>query len=43
MRVYDNSLTPKEPLKPDFRVSTVEYQVENNSNERLGDTDNYFY
>ena len=29
MRIFDNSLTPKEPKKPDFKVSTVYYQVEN--------------
>ena len=43
MRVYDNSLTPEEPLKPDFKVSTEFYQVENDKNKRLGDTDEYFY
>ena len=43
MRVYDNSLTPQEPLQPDFKVSTVEYQVENGNSTRLGDTDEYFW
>ena len=43
MKVYDNSLTPQEPLKPDFLVSTIEYQVENGNNTRLGDTDEYFW
>jgi len=43
MRVYDNSLTPKEPLQPDFKVSTVEYQVENGNMTRLGDTDEYYW
>jgi len=43
MRVYDNSLTPQEPLTPDFKVSTVEYQVENGNLTRLGDTDEYFW
>jgi hypothetical protein len=43
MRVYDNSLTPQEPLQPDFKVSTVEYQVENGNRTRLGDTDEYFW
>jgi len=43
MRVYDNSLTPDEPLQPDFRVSTKEYQVENGQKFRLGDTDEYFW
>jgi hypothetical protein len=35
MRIFDNSLTPEEPKMPDFKVSTVEYQVENGF-ERLG-------
>ena len=43
MRVYDNSLTPEEPLKPDFKVSTQFYQVENGNSTRLGDTDEYFW
>ena len=43
MRLYDNSLTPTEPLKPDFKVSTIEYQVENGNEYRLGDTDEYFW
>ncbi|MFZ8933326.1 MAG: phosphoribosylaminoimidazole synthetase [Bacteriovoracaceae bacterium] len=43
MRVYDNSLTPHEPKMPDFKVSTIEYQVENGNNPRLGDTDEYFW
>ena len=43
MRVYDNSLTPEKPMNPDFKVSTVFYQVENGNNTRLGDTDEYFW
>jgi hypothetical protein len=43
MRVYDNSLTPQTPLQPDFKVSTVEYQVENGNLTRLGDTDEYYW
>jgi hypothetical protein len=43
MRVYDNSLTPKEPKMPDFKVSTQYYQVENGFEYRLGDTDEYFW
>ena len=43
MRVYDNSLTPQQPLDPDFKVSTIEYQVENGNMTRLGDTDEYFW
>ena len=42
MRVYDNSLTPKKPKMPDFKVSTEYYQVENGYEYRLGDTDEYF-
>ena len=43
MRIYDNSLTPENPKMPDFKVSTVVYQVENGNNTRLGDTDEYFW
>ena len=43
MRVYDNSLTPKEPKTPDFKVSTEYYQVENGNEYRLGDTEEYHY
>ena len=42
-RVYDNSLTPTEPLQPDFKVSTQYYQVEAEDTARYGDTDAYFY
>ena len=43
MRVYDNSLTPKQPKNPDFKVSTQFYQVENGYTYRLGDTDEYYW
>ena len=44
MRIYDNSLTPDKPLMPDFKVSTIEYEVENeNYLARYGDSDDYFY
>jgi len=44
MRIYDNSLTPAKPLIPDFKVSTIEYEVENeNYLARYGDSDDYFY
>ena len=44
MRVYDNSLTPHEPLTPDFLVSTEYYQVENEGKlDRFGDSKEYFY
>ena len=43
MRLYDNSLTPTTPLQPDFKVSTIEYQVENGNEYRHGDTDEYFW
>jgi len=44
MRLYDLSLTPETPSVPDFKVSTIEYQVESGSSwGRLGDTDDYFW
>ena len=43
MRVYDNSLTPKVPKQPDFKVSTEYYQVENGYEYRLGDTEEYYW
>ena len=44
MRIYDNSLTPEKPLMPDFKVSTVEYEVENADDlARYGDSDDYYY
>ena len=43
MRVYDNSLTPKQPKNPNFKVSTHFYQVENGYSYRLGDTDEYYW
>ena len=43
-RIYDNSLTPDNPRMPDFKVSTVEYQVENGHDRMgLGDEDSYFW
>ena len=44
MRLYDLSITPDKPKTPDFKVSTIEYQVENGTDwGRLGDTDDYFW
>jgi hypothetical protein len=44
MRIYDLSLTPEKPLKPDFKVSTEYYQVESGLDwKRLGDTEDYFW
>ena len=44
MRLYDLSITPDLPLVPDFKVSTIEYQVENGVRwGRLGDTDDYYW
>ena len=40
---YDKSLTPAEPKRPDFKVSTVEYAVESVSKWTAGDDTNYFY
>lgn len=44
MRIYDLSMTPQEPLRPDFKVSTQYFQVEQGLKwKRLGDTDEYFW
>jgi hypothetical protein len=44
MRIYDLSLTPQNPLVPDFKVSTEYYQVEQALKwKRIGDTDDYFW
>ena len=44
MRIYDNSLTPEPPKVPDFKVSTVYYQVENgHDRDGLGNDENYFW
>jgi hypothetical protein len=44
MRLYDLSITPENPLTPDFKVSTIKYQIENGIDwGRLGDTDDYFW
>ena len=44
MRLYDLSITPQNPKTPDFKVSTIEYQVESGTDwGRLGDTDDYFW
>ena len=43
MRIYDNSLTPKNPKMPDFKVSTRIFSVERGHMERYGDTDDYHY
>ena len=43
-RIFDNSLTPIEPKIPDFKVSTVYYQVENgHDRDGLGNDENYFW
>ena len=44
MRIYDLSLTPQNPLVPDFKVSTEYFQVEQALKwKRIGDTDDYFW
>ena len=43
-RIFDNSLTPANPKNPDFKVSTVYYQVENgHDRDGLGNDENYFW
>ena len=44
LRIYDNSLTPKEPKMPDFKVSTQYYQVECGYDRLgMGDEEEYFW
>ena len=44
IRDSDNSLTPETPKDPDFKVSTVYYQVENgHDRDGLGSEENYFW
>ena len=44
MRIYDNSLTPEDPKMPDFKVSTIEYSVENGFDRLgMGREDEYFW
>ena len=40
---YDKSLTPSETKVPDFKVSTIEYSVEELSKWTAGDDTNFFY
>ena len=44
MCIRDSSITPETPKIPDFKVSTVYYQVENgHDRDGLGSEDNYFW
>jgi hypothetical protein len=43
LRIFDLSLTPSEPLIPDFLCSTHEFSVESGGGERYGDTESYMY
>ena len=40
---YEQSLTPKELKKPDFKVSTRYFYCEQEARWSFGDTDDYFY
>ena len=40
---YEQSLTPKELKKPDFKVSTRYFHCEQEARWSFGDTDDYFY
>ena len=40
---YDKSLSPKKMRFPDYKVSTIEYGVENKSKYTAGDDTNFFY
>ena len=41
--ILDKSYTPKELKQPDFKVSTVEYSVEDKDKWTLGDETDYMY
>lgn len=43
LRIFDISLTPAEPLIPDFLCSTHEFAVEDGAADRYGDTESYMY
>ena len=44
MRLYDLSITPEMPKKPDFKVSTIEYQVERGYDRLgMGNEEEYFW
>ena len=44
LRILDNSLTPKEPKTPDFKVSTQYYQVESGYDRLgMGNEEDYFW
>jgi len=40
---YDKSLSPKEMTFPDYKVSTIEYSVEQHSKWVAGDDESFFY
>jgi hypothetical protein len=40
---YDKSRSPSKMKKPDYKVSTIEYGVEDIVKWTAGDTDDYFY
>jgi len=40
---YDKSLSPKEMMFPDYKVSTIEYSVEHHSKWVAGDDESFFY
>lgn len=43
IRIYDVSLTPDEPLTPDFLTSSHVFAVESGASKRYGDTQEYDY
>ena len=40
---YDKSLTPSKTKRPDYKVSTREYSVDNISKWTAGDSDDHHY
>ena len=43
MLIYDKSYSPKQLKFPDFKVSSIEYSVEDKQKITFGDDDEFFY
>jgi hypothetical protein len=43
MLIYDKSYSPKQLKFPDFKVSSIEYSVEDKQKITFGDDEEFFY
>ena len=43
MLIYDKSYSPKQLKFPDFKVSSIEYSVEDKHKITFGDDEEFFY